>query len=165
MTRTADISESYARRTGTQVRIVLRLEEPLPASRVSLRLHSGRRVVEVPAAVDDPAGRPRLEALVDKSRLRGATWRLRLDDGTGETSVEARLVFRAGQPIALVPGPEPATALAPPPPREAPGPGPARSRARRLVSAPANAVLRRLPQERAAHYRRTLRRLESRLTR
>jgi hypothetical protein len=159
--RTVELTASYARRAGAQVRLVLVLEEPIDSDQVTLRLVSGRRSVEVATTVHDAAGRPRLEAVVDKARLRGATWRLQIDDGGGRTPVEARLVFRPGQPIALVPGPEPTTALPPPEPREPQAP----SRVRRLVGGPAGAVLRRLPADRAAHYRRTLRRLEDRLTR
>ena len=70
-------------------------------------------------------------------RLAAGLWRIavRVDDAETFTRVDARLLVRRGQPIALIPGPAPDTRMREP--SRVPGPGP---RPTRPAGSPARVV-------------------------
>ncbi|HET7387632.1 MAG TPA: hypothetical protein VFJ19_13325 [Nocardioidaceae bacterium] len=167
-----DATASHARRVEGAVHVVLALPEASfagPQVRLRMRADSGRRgpgrrtrAVRVDAALSPQATGQVLEASVPTHRLRGDIWRMAIRPTPGEPVVRlrARLLVKAGQPVALLPGKAPRTRMPPPPPA---GPPEALVRARRRGARTVEATLSRLPDERAARYRAVIRAVTSRL--
>lgn len=124
--------DSYARRTGDDVQVVIVLEddlrdrvgEGLTKRKVWLRLgrmvDGERQRFRVPAEVT-PGDRPRVTATVPLAEATPGTWNLALRVGQEGAVVplEARLLTTdpAVQPVALLAGPKPATKMEEPAPR------------------------------------------------
>ena len=104
---------SYARRVDDQVRVVLHLPEldtgPLHDAR--LRFVAGDQRFGVPATVTPASPGVIVTAQAGGDRLGDSVWQLVLVGAGGETTwrLEARLLARPGQPVALLPGPAPKT--------------------------------------------------------
>jgi capsular polysaccharide biosynthesis protein len=110
----------WARRDGELIKVGLRLPgaelEPGAAEVLLVRRNDEHRVdAEIskrPEAVD-------LEFAVPQSMLGPHAWSLSLQAGPDDRiqRLEARLLGRPGQPVAVLPGPAPATKMPPPSPR------------------------------------------------
>lgn len=110
-----------------------------------------------------------MTAEVPNDQLQPGVWRFALRSAEEDDfrRLEARLLIKPEQPIALLVGPRPDTAMAPPPPRGASS-GPeitSGGRARRGVVHIVDSALARLPEERASRYRAALGRAARRLRR
>lgn len=105
--------DSLAWRVDDLVHVVLHLADVPVHDAVEVRFRDGERRVRV-AGRSAPAPEGSLvEVEVPARRLAGGLWRIavRLDDAEAFTPVQARLLVRRGQPVALLPGPEPRTRL------------------------------------------------------
>ena len=155
---------SYAHRSDGSLRVMLGLSaSDAPAAQGSvLRLSRGRRSVEVAAASTTVGDDVRIEASLPDVGLSEGIWQLALQARPDAPfhRLQARLLVSTKQPVALLTGAPPRTRLRPPTRR------PVERRwgetvARRVVGG----ALRRLPEDRAARYRSTLRRAAGRVTR
>jgi len=86
------------------------------AEGVALQFRDGERRVRRVATVATAVTGVLVEASVPGPRLAEGLWRIALRPGADADLVrlEARLLVRSGQPVALIPGPEPKTRMAPP---------------------------------------------------
>jgi hypothetical protein len=110
-----------------------------------------------------------IEASIDADKLPPGVWRIWMRPGEDQPEIrlQARLLVSRKQPIALLPGPAPRTGAAPaiPQPRRRQQPAAAsRSRLRAAAVKGVDAVLSRLPDERAARYRARLAQVAHRVT-
>jgi hypothetical protein len=149
--------DSVAWRADGEVHLSMHLPDaPLAAGAegVVLRLRDGERRVRAAVTVGRAETGVQVGVAVPARRLTDGLWRLTLLTGPDEEPwrVEARLLVRPGQPIALLPGPEPATKL------PEPEPGHPAGGDRRLLS-------RQLPGRVAGRLRRDLARGRDRLRR
>jgi hypothetical protein len=134
---------SFAHRVGDEVRVTLQLPYgAVEAGDVQVRLISDRRRFEVAGTVASDADATVVTFAAPQEQLGRPVWRLALRPSGAERfqRVQARLLARTSQPVALLPGPVPATRMAPPAPR------PKVSAARRVAAQlpePAKRVLRR----------------------
>lgn len=124
--------DSYARRVGDAVRVVLTLPDDVSSEvgdslstakvwlRFSHQVDGEREGFRVPVEVT-PGARPRLVADVPSEQATPGTWHLALRVGQGGplVALEARLLVTdtARQPLALLAGPRPQTRLPEPAPR------------------------------------------------
>lgn len=118
----ADVTYSYARRTGDGIRVVLDLGAgPAAPADTALRVVQGDRTV---AATDtrpaDLEGRTALAAVLPADLAHGR-WRVELAPGSGEgwQRARARLLVRRQGPVVLLTGKIPAQSVKPP--RRSPG--------------------------------------------
>jgi hypothetical protein len=137
---------SFAHRRGTSVRVALQVQAPelsgQTAGPAEVRLRSAQRRLSVPAETSPTPGALTLTFEVPQRRLGAEVWRLavRSPDSQAMLGLEARLLSRPGQPVALLVGPEPDTRL------PALVPSPPQPRAARLVGSlpqPVRGVLRK----------------------
>jgi hypothetical protein len=134
---------SYAHRAGDEVRVSLRLANGAVApGAVEVRLVNDRRKFEVSGNATAENDATVVTFSAPQERLGRAVWRLAVRGTGGEKfhRVEARLLAKGSQPVALLPGPTPTTRMAPPRPR------PKVSTVRRVAAQlpePAKQVLRR----------------------
>jgi hypothetical protein len=133
--------ESLAWRADGEIRVALHLPTVEPGTGVEVRFRLGERRVRRPGATRAATSGSVVEVSAPAPRLGGGVWRIavRLGDAPSFTPVEARLLVRRGQPIALLPGRPPHTRMPEPAPH---GPAPGRfsvraqaSRALRVVRA------------------------------
>lgn len=137
---------SVAWRADGQVHVHLHLPDVSQQGSVVVRFRDGERRVRrlgVAAAAEPGA---LVEVAVPAPRLAGGLWRIavRVGDADAFTRVEARLLVRRGQPVALIPGPEPKTRLPEPEPASGPVQKSVTGEARRLAGRVVGAVRRRL---------------------
>jgi hypothetical protein len=119
------VLDSLAWRGEGQVHLALHLPDAglAPgAEGVMLQLRDGDRRVRRAAMVATAATGVLVEASVPGPRLADGLWRIALRPGPDADLVrlEARLLVKPGQPVALIPGPEPKTRMAPPLPEPVP---------------------------------------------
>lgn len=149
---------SYAHRAKGTVRLVLQLPgaEPTDGANATVRLAGQRGTVRAKATVTATDPGVRVEATVPAKELPPDIWRIavRLDPEGPFLRVQARLLTSRTQPIALLPGPVPPRQIDAPRARTQTGSSRLVQRAGRVV----DLVLKRLPEERAARYRTSLRR-------
>ena len=103
---TVDSLLSYARLDGDDVRVVLALPDDtdVVGPRVFVRFQHGETRFRVPAVVERSSGRTCVAVSVPREQAVDGVWRLRLREN-GESpprDVGARLLLRAGQPVALL---------------------------------------------------------------
>ena len=121
---------SFARRRGTSVHVELQLQADELSGPTEgpakVRLRAAQRRLMVPAEARLTPGALTLTFEVPQRRLGNHVWRLLVRSPGSDTmlGLEARLLARPGQPVALLVGPEPDTRLpalvpAPPQPRAA----------------------------------------------
>ena len=115
---------SFAHRVGEDVAVQLQLPAAsLPPGTAEVRLRSGKRSFVVPAEVSSEgageAGGARVTFTAPGSKVERGVWRLALQPSSEEgfARVQARLLVRPSQPVALLPGPVPATRMPAPEPR------------------------------------------------
>ena len=89
---------------------------------VAVRFRDGERRVRRPATLTSTERGGSVTVSAPGPRLAAGLWRIavRVDDAETFTRVDARLLVRRGQPIALIPGPAPETRMREPEPRPAP---------------------------------------------
>jgi hypothetical protein len=109
----------FAHRTGDQVAVQLRLTTAWEGDATVARLTANDRRIEVPAAVRHEGDHVDVTFTVPQHGLRRAAWRISLKtpDSGRFRPLQARLLARPDQPVALLLGPAPTTRMAPPPPR------------------------------------------------
>ncbi len=112
--------DSLAWRVGDRVHVSLHLPAVEPAETVEVRFRDGERRVRVPGRVSAADEGSMVDVEVPARRVAGGLWRIavRLGDAESFTRVEARLLVRPDQPIALLPGPAPRTRMPEPPARD-----------------------------------------------
>lgn len=141
-TRTVTVDEtlSFARRESDGVKVTLRLPDAgIHAGTAQVLLRAGRRSFLAPAEVTGDEQSATTTFTAPGARLRRAVWALELQPATGDpVNVQARLLARSDQPVALLPGPVPTTALASPEPAR-----PVAVQIARRLPDPVQAVLRR----------------------
>jgi hypothetical protein len=115
------LTSSFAYRDPDGVHVVVGVpSETLPPILAEVQLSRGQQRVRVRADVVGQGSSSLVSFTFAPTPGRRA-WRLAVrGDETGFIPVEARLLARPGQAVALIPGPIPATRLAPPLPRAAP---------------------------------------------
>jgi len=165
-----DTVASYARRRNDAVDLVLHLPDAAAVTEpTTLRLRHGQVTLRCEATCRRTADGVLLTASVPGRRLGDHVWQLSLRTGEEQAAhrLEARLLASRKQPVALLTGPLPKTVLPPPRPR-AKTPPPATTpaaRARRAAVVAVDTVLKPLPDEQAARYRRALAGAARRLSR
>ena len=115
-----DETRSFAHREGDQIRLSLRVRGAvLQAAPAVVQLRAGKTRVRVPAEVTSDEQGATVAFSAPEARLRRRVWSMAIQSQTGDDSVpvQARLLARRTQPVALLPGPTPTTRLAPPTPR------------------------------------------------
>lgn len=117
---TVDERLSWARRTASEIEVVLRLPDAdLAPGATQVRLGRGAETLRVDGEVRGDDGAAVVSFAVPRVSLDGAARRIRIQasaDGRA-VAVAARLLARPGQPVALLPGPAPTTRMPPPAPR------------------------------------------------
>lgn len=110
-TRVVSNISSYARRVEDRVLVVLHVPglSAMAAGDVRLRFVSGEEHFGVPASVTPASPGLIVTAQADADLLGDRLWRLVLVSRDRESTwkLEARLLAKAGQPVALLPGPAP----------------------------------------------------------
>jgi hypothetical protein len=111
--------DSVAWRTEGALHVSMHLPGLAAAESVEVRFRDGDRRVRRPATVSAAAEGTRVEVAVPAQRLADGLWRIAVRAGDADTftRVEARLLVRRGQPVALLPGAPPRTRMAEPAPR------------------------------------------------
>ena len=161
---------TYARRAGDSVRLQLLLPdaEGLTEPTLQLRRRNGKARIVVPATASTSEQGVLVTAGLPREELRPGLWHIALkpDQEGPFRPLQARLLFNAKQPIALLAGPAPRTEMPEPSPRRAASNVPAKSpsRARHVAVTIVDKALSRLPEERAARYRASLGRLARRFS-
>lgn len=154
---------SYARRTKGTVRIVLQLPaaEPTAGEQAQVRLTGRQGSVRARATITAADPGVCVEVSVPAKKLPPGIWKIavRIDPETPFGRVQARLLTSRTQPIALLPGPPSRRQIEPPRRLHRPRRPQLVERSGRLV----DRGLRRLPDERAAKYRASLRKAARRL--
>jgi hypothetical protein len=100
-----DFLQSYARRDGDAVRLVLTLpkDADVPGRQVFVRFERHDAAVRAAAEVTRAAGRTRLEVAVPRHELPDGLWHLKLRQaGKPRRNLRARLLLHPDQPIALL---------------------------------------------------------------
>lgn len=147
---------SYARRSGSAIELVLRLEdgEAVAGPSTSLRVRGPRGAVSTTAAVSATQRGVQLDASLPSNRLAPGVWRIavRPEPGAPFRRVQARLLVSRTQPVALLPGPAPRTKMEPPSRRTAQRPP-----ALQKLGSALDRALSRLPETQAARSRAALR--------
>jgi hypothetical protein len=133
MARSAPVElvSSYAYRDGDDVRLVMDVpDQQVAGTSVTMRFRSGERVFRRPANAVSSSRGVRLEAAVPARRLGRQVWALAIqpDEGGPFLRLQARLLAKPDQPVALLTGPVPTTRLPEPAPRSS-----ASSRVRHLA--------------------------------
>ena len=134
---------SFAHRVGDEVAVRVRVPgDALGGGAVEVRLRAGRHRHLVTAVVDRDGDGAALTFRVPQSELRSRVWHLAIRPPAEDhfVRVEARLLARPGQPVALLPGPTPETRHPAPRPRK---PQPAHQRLARRLPVPVRDRLRR----------------------
>jgi hypothetical protein len=100
---TFDLVDSFARRRGADVEIVLADPQTETTSgAVSVRLAQGERAVEARAELEDaPAGR-RLTVRAPRSEVADGIWTLELSSASGPQQLAARLLVQGERPLVLL---------------------------------------------------------------
>ena len=140
---TVDETLSFAHRAGGEVRVRLRLPAgTLQAGPAAVGLGVGRKGFQVPADVTTDEQGATVDFAAPGARLRQRVWSLAVHPSPDAPAVpvEARLLARRDQPVALLPGPVPTTRLPEPAPRAETNPA---LRAARRLPTPVKRVLRR----------------------
>jgi hypothetical protein len=117
------ILDSLAWRSEGEVRVALHLPTVETGGEVQVRFRTGNRRVRRPGTARAYPTGTMVEVSAPAQRLAGGTWRIAVRWGDNEafTPLEARLLVRRGQPIALLAGPRPRTRMPEPLPRPAGG--------------------------------------------
>lgn len=127
MTTPVELVTSYAYRDGEAIRLVMDLPTLAPAgAEVSVRLRRGNRFLYAEGTASAATTGTRIEATVPGRRLGRRAWTLAIQPA-GENEyqpIQARLLARFSQPVALLTGPVPTTRMAEPQPRAVPKPAP-----------------------------------------
>ena len=113
------ILDSLAWRSEGEVRVALHLPTVETGGEVEVRFRTGNRRVRRPGTTRAFQRGTMVEVSAPAQRLAGGTWRIavRWGDAKAFTPVEARLLVRRGQPIALLAGAPPRTRMPEPLPR------------------------------------------------
>lgn len=154
---TVELVSSYARRSGGDLTLVVRLPEldqvSEPDVEVLLRGRRGR--VRITGTLIREPGRPGslLRASAPLRTVRPDVYRLSMRPASGGDfrRLQTRLLTSRKVPVALLPGPTPRTRMQPPRPAAA-APS-ARPPVVRQAATLVDKALSRLPEERAARYR------------
>lgn len=126
-----ELVSSYAYRDGDDVRLVMDLPGQQSAgTSMTIRFRNGERGFRRPVTVVSSSQGVRLEVAVPARRLGRQVWALAIqpDEGGPFVRLQARLLAKPDQPVALLTGPVPTTRLPEPAPR-----GRASSRVRHLA--------------------------------
>ena len=140
---TLDETLSFAHRDDQAVKVRLRVPgDTVPAGRAAVGLSAGARRFKVAADVTADEHGATVDFTAAGAKLRQLVWSLDIRPSAGGPAipVQARLLARRDQPVALLPGPVPTTRLA------APSPHPQPSlvvRAAHRLPAPVQQILRR----------------------
>jgi hypothetical protein len=138
-----DETLSFAHRDDEAVKVRLRMPGgSVPAGRATVGLSSGARRFKVAADVTADEHGATVDFTAPGPKLRQLVWSLDIQPSSGGPSVlvEARLMARRDQPVALLPGPVPTTRLPAPSPRTDPS---LVVRAAHRLPTPVQQVLRR----------------------
>ena len=120
---TVDETLSFAHRDDEAVRVRLRLPgDSVPAGRAAVRLSAGAKRFKVAADVTADEHGATVDFTAAGAKLRQLVWSLDIQPSAGGPSVpvQARLLARRDQPVALLPGPVPTTRLPAPSPHARP---------------------------------------------
>lgn len=102
---TIDLVESYARRRGEQIELVLaRPTMRITKQQPTIRLLKGKRTVETAVEIVGAGDARRLVARVPQEQLGDGIWALELRPGTGPEPLEARLLVQGARPVVLLMG-------------------------------------------------------------
>lgn len=122
-TVTVDETLSFAHRDAGIVKVRLRLPgESIEAGRARMGLSSGARRFKVAADVTSDEQGVTVDFTAAGAKLQQRVWSLTLHPSSDAPAVhvQARLLARPDQPVALLPGPVPTTRLPEPSPRTEP---------------------------------------------
>ena len=138
-----DETLSFAHRDDEVVKVRLRVPGgSVPAGRAAVGLSAGARRFKVAADVTGDEQGVTVDFTAAGAKLRQRVWSLDIQPVSGGPAVlvQARLLARPEQPVALLPGPVPTTRLPAPSPRAEPS---LAVRAAHRLPAPVQQVLRR----------------------
>ncbi|MGZ5416405.1 MAG: hypothetical protein ACXWDI_04440 [Nocardioides sp.] len=125
-----EVANSYARRSGSDVRLQIHLPQTEALESPTLQLKSvgkgPKRNLDTEVSVTPAAQGVLVTATVPVSEVEPGLWQVRVREGDADfRRVRARLLVDPKQPIALLSGPVPETRMAPPRPRKRRRQGPA----------------------------------------
>ena len=115
-----ELVTSYAYRDGDSIKLVMDLPGfTTTADEIGVQLRRGKQVRRVQGAASSTALGTRLDVVVPGRALGRRAWRLAIQaDGDADyRPIQARLLARQAQPVALLTGPVPTTRMAEPTPR------------------------------------------------
>jgi hypothetical protein len=138
-----DETLSFAHRDDDAVKVRLRVPGvSVPAGRATVGLSAGARRFQVVADVLADEQGITVDFTAPGAKLQQRVWSVDIQPSSGAPSVlvQARLLARRDQPVALLPGPVPTTRLPAPSPRTESSPA---VRAARRLPTPVQQVLRR----------------------
>jgi hypothetical protein len=115
-----ELTSSFAYRDGDDVRVVMDLSgRQVARTSVTMRFRNGERGFRRRASAVTSSKGVRLEVAAPARRLGRRVWALAIqpDEGGPFLRLQARLLAKPGQPVALLTGPVPRTRLPEPAPR------------------------------------------------